>query len=897
MDSGPAFSGNRSAPRTFIDAGALPLFLAASFFAAGVIVTRTFYLPPSRLLIALAVLVILCGFAAFRAPRIAKAPMALLWILLGAWCAEMEVRPAPESALLAVSDGLLRTVEGTITSAGPVRNQTSPEDVEDSGAEPPTQRIDLRLSSVEVLDDVSDTQIPIVGSIRLTVRWPKSAPHRIPCGERVRAIARFLPPDSYHDAGVWNRVDYLLDQHITSTGSVNVERIERIGNPNSLSFACRLQEAQQFVGERLLDLPARMRGLPAPVRINPEDAAMLSAMVTGDRTFLDQSLRVGFERTGSFHMLVVSGLHLAIVAGCIFWLAGKLRIPRVPATLATIIAAFAYALLTGFATPVQRSLWMVTLYLLGRLVYRERSVLNTIGFAALCLLAVSPRAIFDSSFQMTILAVISIGGVAIPFLAGTIHPYLSATRNLRRIATDVKLAPHLAQFRVTLRMIAASMRRVLGRRIAWQVFPSCVRFALRISEALIVSIAIELAMMLPMAIWFHRITLFALPVNLLILPLLVLLMPVALLTSVVALVWPAAAVLPAMIVAVLLHFGASMVQLFGSLRWGDVRISTPAHWQVVAFWLFLATAIVLMHMRRQWAPAAAWVALLAAGIAAIVPRPVVHPYGALFVEAIDVGQGDSILLISPEGKTLLVDGGGLGGGPRPTTQNFDVGEQVVSVALWSRGIHHLDVVALTHAHSDHMGGLPAILRNFHPGELWVGNNPAVPDYLALLDEARRLKVNVRNLQAGDALKLGSANIMIFAPFAGYMPGVEPGNNDSLVLHVAYGATSVLLEGDAEAPVERGMLANPALGSTLLKVAHHGSLTSTTPQFLARVAPQWAVISCGRHNHYGHPREEVLHALQLAGVLTLSTDINGAACFRLDGTAVEPDPSCSLDSAQ
>lgn len=132
---------------------------------------------------------------------------------------------------------------------------------------------------------------------------------------------------------------------------------------------------------------------------------MLAAMVAGDRTYLSHSIRVGFERTGSFHMLVVSGFHLAIVSAFIFWIARRFRIPRVPATFLTIFVSFVYALFTGFATPVQRSLWMVTLYLLGRLVYRERNPLNTIGFASLCLLVVSPRSLFDSSLQMTLLAV------------------------------------------------------------------------------------------------------------------------------------------------------------------------------------------------------------------------------------------------------------------------------------------------------------------------------------------------------------------------------------------------------------------------------------------------------------------------------------------------------------
>ena len=175
-----------------------------------------------------------------------------------------------------------------------------------------------------------------------------------------------------------------------------------------------------------------MRNLPAPLRLSEDDAVMLAAMVAGDRTYLTHALRVGFERTGSFHMLVVSGFHLAIVAACIFWIARRLRMPRVPATMLTIAASFAYALFTGFATPVQRSLWMVSLYLLGRLVYRERNALNTIGFAALCLLVVNPRSLFDSSLQMTLLAVLAIAGVAAPLLQGTIHPY--ARRDARPAA-------------------------------------------------------------------------------------------------------------------------------------------------------------------------------------------------------------------------------------------------------------------------------------------------------------------------------------------------------------------------------------------------------------------------------------------------------------------------------
>jgi len=374
------------------------------------------------------------------------------------------------------------------------------------------------------------------------------------------------------------------------------------------------------------------------------------------------------------------------------------------------------------------------------------------------------------------------------------------------------------------------------------------------------------------------------------------LMPAALITLLALVAWPSLAVLPAMVVALVMHVGVTVVRVFGSLAFGDFRIPGPLHWQSAAFCALLGAAIALanasLRQTGRGLRAGAWIALAAAALAAVLPRPVDRPQGAMLMEAIDVGQGDSLLVITPDGKTLLVDGGGFGGGPRQAPQDFDIGEEVVSPALWARGIRHLDAVALTHAHSDHMGGLPAILRNFHPDELWVGNNPRIAGYVALLDEAATLHVRVRSFRAGDAFAFGSTQIHVLAPFREYQPGAEPANNDSLVMHVAYGVTSVMLEGDAEAPIEQAMLAESGLQSTLLKVGHHGSITSTRPEFLARVAPQWAVISCGLHNRYGHPREEVLEALQQAHVRTYQTDTNGITCFRLDGKTVAADVGCA-----
>jgi competence protein ComEC len=642
----------------------MPLFHAAWLFAAGIVLAHRLWLRPSFILIALVLIAALCCLAALRAQRIAWLPLGAMWLLLGAWCALMEPQPAPAPALAALSDDLLRTVEGTIIDAGPIRTEVE-QNVDEPITESPTQRIDLSVATVEQVTDTTDAQVPVTGRVRLTVRWPAPNPEiaspaqLFHCGELIRAVVRLLPPETYHDPGVWSRAGYLLDQGITSTASVSIDRIavdqiNNLGPSRERALACRLGQAQNGITARLLALPATMRRLPAPLRLTSADAAMLAAMVAGDRTYLTHSLRVGFERTGSFHMLVVSGFHLAIVAAGIFWITRRLRLPRLPATLITIAASFAYALFTGFATPVQRSLWMVTLYLLARLLYRERSPLNTIGFAALCLLAASPRSLFDASLQMTLLAVIAIAGIAAPLLQATIHPYFAAARDLRIIAIDATLAPRLAQFRVTLRMFAARLQAAGNSSLAWRAFPWTIRSLIRLIELVVISCIVELAMTLPMALYFHRITLFALPVNLLILPLLALLLPAALLMLLALLTWPAAAAVPAVAVAFLLHLGNALVRLFGSFTLADLRVPIPLLAQSALFCLLLAASILLAHRaafsRSRWPIRTACAVLVCAAIAAVAPRPVEHPSNALLVEAIDVGQGDSLLLITPAGK-------------------------------------------------------------------------------------------------------------------------------------------------------------------------------------------------------------------------------------------------------
>ena len=170
----------------------------------------------------------------------------------------------------------------------------------------------------------------------------------------------------------------------------------------------------------------------------------------------------------------------------------------------------------------------------------------------------------------------------------------------------------------------------------------------------------------------------------------------------------------------------------------------------------------------------------------------------------------------------------------------------------------------------------------------MGRNPNIPAYEALLKEAARLGITVNSYAAGDHFHFGGAQIDVLAPAAGYVPGLSASNDDSLVLHVSYGHTSVLLEGDAEAASERQMLGED-LHADLLKVGHHGSKTSTNPRFLAAVSPSYAVISVAARNPFGHPKWDTLDHLQQNRIRTFRTDAEGATSFYLDGNSVSAKP--------
>ncbi len=642
------------------------------------------------------------------AMRVVLVPVAGLWMAVGMWCAILRPAPLPQTALLGYADNLSREVRGHVVraralpprvDAGEADSEGWRGDQDEQAAAVGALQVDVQVDAVEYLTPDVSKMVPVEGGVRATLIGDQltgddGALPELRCGDVVEAPMRMREPERYRDPGAWQYADYLLSQGMAVHASVRAAKL-RVTGHDAGTWACRVQAAQGWAAGRVLGYvqsrPNRM--LPPAMRLTAEDAGMLNAMLFGDRAGLNHRLRLGFERTGSFHLFVVSGMHLALVAGGIFWFARRSRMGDVVATVVTIGLTAGYAVLTGFGAPVQRALGMTTVFLLARLLSRERSVLNALGAAALGVLVVDPAALFTASFQMTFLAIVSIAGIAIPLGEWSLLRYARAARGIGQEWRDAGMEPPLAQFRVMLRVWGESFAGLLGGW-AYRLPAAAVRAAMWAVELALIGTVAEMVMVLPMAEYFHRATVFALPANMLSVPVVGILVPVAVATFAAMLVNPWIAMVPGAVTATLLHGVTAVIGRLSHVAAADVRVPGPVWW--VALLALCAWGVCCWAVRRsgRWAVGAAVALPLVAGMvlrperAVRTPGAMNVPAGVLEVTAIDVGQGDSLLVMGADGRTMLVDAGGPVGGvteAAAATASFDVGEEVVSNYLSTTG--------------------------------------------------------------------------------------------------------------------------------------------------------------------------------------------------------------------
>ena len=713
-------------------------------------------------------------------------------------------------------------------------------------------------------------------------------------GDRVRGWAVWRRPRNYENPGSEDRVARLARRGIFVTGrSKSFQLLEILPG----DCAGRIDRFANAVRGRVREsLDVIKPEPPGGGNANGQRRAILASLVIGDYSGLSPETRETFQNAGTFHVLVVSGLHVAWIAGTLFFIFRRLFIPERACLVLTALAVYAYAYVVGSQASITRSLWVFILFSVGRLLFRRAGAMNILFTAALILLTWNPDWLMETGFQLSFLSVAAIILTASPAIEGLLRPLFDQLRNCGSDTRVFTLCGRkhrigrLIRTRSELFAEAATDRfcpRALSG-IHW-LFRMAGGAAFAMAGTIIVSASVQLWIEPLLAHYFNRLSWAGPLANIVVVPLASITLAVGI---------AGAVMLPAGFENVVNLAGSCAGLLSGAAQ---VFSRIPGAWQrcpslpgtcvlagILLFFLF-----GLFRLRRQWTPCVYTGILLACAACGIAPLPEFFRSGntswakadqVLKLTFLDVGQGDAIVMRFPSGLVRTLDAGGLfsfqAEGER--AMGFDVGEAVVSRYLWHEWANTLDSIAISHTHSDHVGGVPALLRNFMVKRFDyapVGANHAVIDKLRGIVKSRKIPEN--NVTAGIMEQIGDVVIQAIHPPDDFGRTFE--NESSLVLRLTYGRFSALLTGDLERSGEVDVLrrAND-LDAQLLKVGHHGGRAATSDQFLERTRPRWAVISAGRNNTYGHPSPETLTRLKNHGARTFVTMDCGAVTYETDG---------------
>jgi competence protein ComEC len=584
------------------------------------------------------------------------------------------------------------------------------------------------------------------------------------------------------------------------------------------------------IDELAADVRAYVRRAVAD-RVGPHSAlsaAIVDAVLIGDRSGLPDDIRSRLQIAGTYHVIAISGGNIAILAAVLLVALVPFGIAGRPAAALTLVCLVVYAFVVTSGPSVWRATVVAVVYLAARLLDHRTAPWQACAGAAALLAVGEPLDVRNAGFLLTF---------------GATAALLVFVGRERAHGADGVHA---------------------RRSVSW------------LAASIGASAAVEVVLLPVMAATFSRVTAAGLVLNIVAVPA----MAVVQIAGLLVVLTPIEAL--GVGAGWIAHLAAAAIlnsaRLVDVAPWLAIRVPSPSATTVAIYYAGLAGCLWSPTRKTKLAGLAA---LVVCGVVIVTGSPAHHDTRGLRLTMFDVGQGDALMVQVGE-RSLIVDTGG-----SPFGGSFDIGSRVLEPALWARGVSAIDTLLLTHGDPDHIGGASTLIDDFDPRRLWQGIPvPRARPLQAVLERAVASGAVLEQRRDGEEFRVGEARLRVLHPPPPDWERPRVRNDDSVVIEVVYHDVALLLTGDIGADVERAIAPKLAPAAIrILKVAHHGSRTSTSRELLETWRPQIALISCGRGNPFGHPAPDVIARLEAIGARIYRTDLDGEVTVETDGQGV------------
>lgn len=740
-------------------------------------------------------------------------------------------------------------------------------------------------------------------------------------GSRIRVACRLEREDEFLNPGVVSKKEILDQKEIDATAIIKSPLlVEKLSEEKTFAPLAWIYERRQ---ELISDFKNNF---------SHRTAGIMIASLLGNRYFLDKQTGEIFREGGTFHVLVISGLHITFIGGLTLLFIRFFTRKRLWQFFIASAFLWAYSFAVGADVPVVRATVMFTILLFSQVIYRKGNLLNSLGACALVLLVWRPEDLFSQSFQLTFVSVTSIVACAFPLI-----------EKLREIggwspSSEKPFPPRISKF------IKRFCEMLYWRERVWEIetnrqiwsanlFKSPYLKWLdarnlqgvfrRIFEGVLVSFIVQIWLLPLTVFYFHRVTVSSVLLNLWV----GFFIALESFAAVIALFFAQFSEILALPIVKLTEILNSLLlflpKIFIENSWASFRVPVYSGWMRGVYFLYFVPVLILTILLNRWKPfeispkskvqnpksenswqfssyvtSSACRLIAASLLILLIALVVFHPFsqpkadGRLHIDFLDVGQGDSAFITFPNGETLLIDGGGKINFSKLNDENSEifepdsqtVGEAVVSQFLWEKGYSEVDYILATHADTDHIQGLTAVAKNFKVRAAFFGRTPFEDkDFAELHEVLQKKKIQETVISRGDELEIGGAKIQILFPETDESERAVSDNNHSVVLRIIYGTKRFLFTGDIEKQTEEKLLNNSAfLQADVVKVAHHGSKTSSTENFINAAKAGYAIIPVGRKSIFGHPHKEVVERWKNSGARIKTTGERGTISISTDG---------------